>query len=107
MKRVKHFGSEEETSEGASNGAVVASLGRLVGGHARVGASESGSDSESSEWSTLGERRGDDGRREWRWSVGRHSGVRVREGRKGGGGERVARVEDVVEQRGPWHTKRS
>ena len=53
MKRVKHVGSEEETSDDVSNDAVVASLGRLVGGHARAGASESGSDSESS---TSGER---------------------------------------------------
>ena len=58
VKRVKHVGNEEETSEGASNDAVVASLGRSVGGHARVGASESEnvSDSEASEWSTSGER---------------------------------------------------
>ena len=58
VKRVKHVGNEEETSEGASNDAVVASLGRSVGGHARVGASEneSVSDSEASEWSTSGER---------------------------------------------------
>ena len=57
-KRVKHVGNEEEASEGASNDAVVASLGRSVGGHARVGASESEnvSDSEFSEWSTSGER---------------------------------------------------
>ena len=53
VKRVRRVGSEEETSEGASNDAVVASLGRSVGGHARAGASESGSDSE---WSTSGER---------------------------------------------------
>ena len=55
VKRVKHVGSEEETSEDVSNDAVVASLGRLVGGHAPVGASkgENGSDSESS---TSGER---------------------------------------------------
>ena len=52
VKRVRDVGSEE-TSEGASNDAVVASLGRSVGGHARAGASESGSDSE---WSTSGER---------------------------------------------------
>ena len=53
VKRVKHVGNEEETSEGVSNDAVVGSLGRSVGGHAPVGASESenGSDSESSEWS--------------------------------------------------------
>ena len=31
-----------------------------------------------------------------------HAGVRAREGRKGGGGERVARVEHVVERRGPY-----
>ena len=43
VKRVKHVGNEEETSESTSNGAVVASLGRSVGGHARVGASESDS----------------------------------------------------------------
>ena len=50
VKRIKHAGNKEETSEGASNDAVVASLGRSVGGHARVGASESEnvSDSESS-----------------------------------------------------------
>ena len=40
-------------------------------------------------------------------SDGRHAGVRVREGRKGGGGERVARVEPLVERRGPWHTEHS
>ena len=43
VKRVKHVGNEKEASEGASNDAVVASLGRTVGGHARVGASESDS----------------------------------------------------------------
>ena len=43
VKRVKDVGNEEEASEGASNDAVVASLGRSVGGHARVGASESDS----------------------------------------------------------------
>ena len=50
VKRVRQVGNEEETSEGASNDAVVASLGRSVGGHIRVGASESEnvSDSESS-----------------------------------------------------------
>ena len=55
VERVKHVGNEEETSEGASNDAVVASLGRSIGGHAPVGASkgENGSDSESS---TSGER---------------------------------------------------
>ena len=37
VKRVKHVGSKEETYEGASNDAVVASLGRSVGGHARAG----------------------------------------------------------------------
>ena len=49
VKQVKHVGNEEETSEGASNDAVVASLARSVGGHAHVGASESEnvSDSES------------------------------------------------------------
>ena len=56
VKRVKHVGNGEEASVGASNDAVVASLGRTVGGHARVGAGESedGSDSESSKWSTSG-----------------------------------------------------
>ena len=39
--RVHHVKKEEETSEGASNDAVVASLGRWVGGHAHVGASKS------------------------------------------------------------------
>ena len=39
--RVKHVKKEKETFEGASNDAVVASLGRSVGGHAHVGASES------------------------------------------------------------------
>ena len=50
VKRVKHVGNEEETSEGARNDAVVASLGRSIGEHAPVGASDSknGSDSESS-----------------------------------------------------------
>ena len=52
VKRVKHVGNEEETSEGASNDAVVGSLGRSVGRHTPVGASES----EPSEWSTSGER---------------------------------------------------
>ena len=58
VKRERHVGNEEEASEGASNDAVVALLGKSVGGHARVGASESenGSDSESSKWSTSGER---------------------------------------------------
>ena len=61
IKPVKHVGNEEETSEGASNDAVVGSLGRSVGGHTPppppVGASESenGSDSKSSEWNTSGE----------------------------------------------------
>ena len=56
VKRVNHVGNEEETSEGASNDDAVGLLGRSVGGHAPVGASESEnvSDSESSEWSTLG-----------------------------------------------------
>ena len=43
VKRVKHVGNEEEASESASNDAVVASLGRSVGGYARVGARESDS----------------------------------------------------------------
>ena len=38
MKQVKN---EEETSEGASNDAVVELLGRSVGEHARVRASDS------------------------------------------------------------------
>ena len=56
-KRVKHVGNEEETSEDASNDALVGSLGRSLGGHAPVGKSESqnGSDNESSEWSMSGE----------------------------------------------------
>ena len=41
VKRVKHVENEEETSEGASNDVVVASLGRAVGGHAREGGSDS------------------------------------------------------------------
>ena len=40
VTRVKHVKKEEETSEGASNDAVVASLGRWVGGHSHVGASK-------------------------------------------------------------------
>ena len=40
VKRVKHVGNEKEASEGASNDAVVASLGRTVGRQARVGVSE-------------------------------------------------------------------
>ena len=36
VKRVKQVGNEEETSERASSDAVVASLGRSVGGHAPV-----------------------------------------------------------------------
>ena len=40
---LKHVGNEKEASEGASNDAVVASLGRTVGGDARVGASQSDS----------------------------------------------------------------
>ena len=43
VKRVKDVGNEEEASEGASNDAVVASPRRSVGGHARIGASESDS----------------------------------------------------------------
>ena len=43
VMRVKPVGKEKESSEGASNDAVVASLGRTVGGRARVGASESDS----------------------------------------------------------------
>ena len=39
-KRVKHVGNEEEASESTSNDTIVALLGRLVGGHARLGASE-------------------------------------------------------------------
>ena len=41
VKRVKDVGNEEEASEGASNGAIVASLRRSVGEHARVQPSES------------------------------------------------------------------
>ena len=33
--------------------------------------------------------------------------MRAREGRNGSGGERVGRVEHVVERSGPWHTERS
>ena len=40
VKRVKHVGNEEEGSEGESNDAVVASLGRSVGRHAGVRARE-------------------------------------------------------------------
>ena len=40
---MEHVGNEEEASESASNDAVVASLGRSVGGHARFGAKESDS----------------------------------------------------------------
>ena len=52
VKRVQHVVSYEETFEGATNDAVVASLRRSVGGHACVGASESGSGGEPNEWST-------------------------------------------------------
>ena len=40
VKRVKHVWNEEEASESTSNDAIVASVGRSVGGHARLGASE-------------------------------------------------------------------
>ena len=43
VKPVRHAENHKEASEGARNVAVVASLGRTVGGHARVGASESDS----------------------------------------------------------------
>ena len=57
VKRVKNVGNEEETSEGASNDAVVGSLEQSVSGHTPVRASEAenGSDSESSFWSTSGQ----------------------------------------------------
>ena len=58
VKRVKRLGNDEQVSEGESNDAIVAPLGRSVGGHPRVGGSESedGSDSDSNKWSTSGER---------------------------------------------------
>ena len=43
VKRVKHVVNEEEASENAGNDAIVASLGRSVGGYVRVGARESDS----------------------------------------------------------------
>ena len=43
VKRVKDVGNEEEASKGPTNDAVIASLRRSVGGHAREGASESDS----------------------------------------------------------------
>ena len=41
VKRVRHVENGEETSESVSNDAVVASLGRSVSGHPRVGENES------------------------------------------------------------------
>ena len=46
VKRVKDVENEEEASESASNDAVVASLGRSVGGHSHLRASESDSRAE-------------------------------------------------------------
>ena len=43
LKRVNDVGNEEEASESASNDATIASLGRSVGRHARVGESENDS----------------------------------------------------------------
>ena len=37
VKRVKHVRNEEEASESTSNDAIVALVGRSVGGHARLG----------------------------------------------------------------------
>ena len=55
---INHVGNEEETSERASNDAVDASLGRSVGGHARLGASESENGSDRKSMSASGARRG-------------------------------------------------
>ena len=55
VKRVKDIRKEEEASEGASNDAVVASLRRSVGGHARIGVSDSDSPEQKKKYS--GEKR--------------------------------------------------
>ena len=43
VKRVRHVRNKEGASESASNGAIVASLGRSVGRYALTGASDSDS----------------------------------------------------------------
>ena len=59
IKRVKHVGNEEETSEGASNDAVVGSLGRSVGGHPPKGRARART--EAIECPASGARRENDG----------------------------------------------